>query len=118
MYRHSPGDNETVNTHDFDMADLKGLLNNCNVPQFTRIQDIQRGIPYKIKSFSKTRTRYGDAACAILQAPDGDHTLLNVYLPRRFLSILTDDVIESYNNADAARLSLVYRGNRKGIEFI
>ena len=99
-----------------NMADLKGRLNNCNAPRFTRMQDLQQGVPYEVSYFSKTQSRYGEAVCAIVKASGGE--LLNLYLPRRFLTILTDATIESYNSGEAERISFMYRGNSKGIEFM
>ena len=80
------------------------------------MQDLQQGAPYKVNYFSKTKSRYGEAVCAIVK--DGGGELLNLYLPRRFLAILTDATIESYNSGEAERISLVYRGSSKGIEFM
>ncbi len=101
-----------------DVINLKGRLNNCNAPRFTRLNDLQPGVPYEITNFAKTNSRYGEAVCASVKGIEGDDVLLNVYLPRRFLTILTEAAIESYNNGDAARMSLLYRGNGRGIEFV
>lgn len=101
-----------------DASDLKTRLNNCHAPQYTRISDLSPGTPYPITRISKTQTRYGDTICATVEGLDGDDALLNVYLPKRFITILTDATIESYNKGEVSKMSLLYRGFGKGIEFV
>lgn len=110
----------TVVTQSFIMAlaDLKARLNNCNTPQYTRISDLKPNIPYKITNYTKSLTRYGDAICATLEGLVGDDVFLNVYLPKRFLSILDDATIEAYNRGNGDRMALLYRGFNRGIEFV
>lgn len=98
---------------------LKASLNSCYAPQYTKICDLGPMVPYKIIQFAKVQTRFGETIRAtIIEGITGDDVLLNVYLPHRFLAILSDTTIESYNKGGGERLSLMYRGPGKGIEFV
>lgn len=102
-----------------DTVDLKVHLNTCYVPQYTKISDLSPMIPYKIIRFEKAQTRFGETIRAtVVEGITGDDLLLNIYLPHRFLAILSPSAVESYNKGECDRLSLVYRGIGKGIEFV
>ena len=101
-----------------DTVDLKARLNNCSVPQYTRVSDLRPGIPYRITNLSRSRTRCGETICATLEGLLGDDVYLNVYLPSRFLKVLDDTTMDNYNKSNNEKMSLLYRGFGKGVEFV
>jgi hypothetical protein len=98
-------------------TDLKALLNNCCAPQYTKISDLGQMVPYKILHFEKTNTRFGETIrTTLVEGFTGE--LLYIYLPQRFNAIFTDAAMESYNRGVGNRLSFLYKGPGKGIEFV
>lgn len=101
-----------------EASNLKTRLNDCSAPQYTRISDLRPESPYKILQFSKVHTQYGGTVSAILEGIVGGNVFLSVYLPNRFLQVLPESTMDSYNRGEGDRLSLVYRGYGKGVEFV
>lgn len=102
-----------------DLTDLKLCLNNCYAPQYTKITDLVPMVPYKIVKFARAPTRFGETIRAtVMEGITGDDLLLNVYLPQRYLAILSDATIETYNKGEGKRMALMFRGLGKGIEFV
>lgn len=99
-------------------GNLKVRLNECSAPQYTRISDLRPEIPYKVLNFSKVHTSYGETICAVLEAIVGGNVFLRVYLPKRYLQVLSESTMENYNRGEEESISLVYRGLGKGVEFI
>lgn len=99
-------------------SELKELLNGCRTPQFTRVSDLRPGIPYRIVQLSKAHTRYGETLSATLEGLVGDKAFLTVYLPIRYLAVLTEATMESYNQGEGERMFLQYCGLGKGVEFV
>ncbi len=99
-------------------GNLKMRLNDCSAPQYTRISDLRPEIPYQVLQFSKAHTRYGETVSAVLEGIVGGNVFLSVYLPKRYLQVLSESTMDSYNRGEGERISLVYRGHGKGVEFI
>ena len=94
--------------------DLKNALNvHAHSSTYTKIVDLQLDVAYKVVTLQRITTVYGEAIMAVLNNANGGNgggdSLLHVYLPRRFNSTLTADVIQRYNNGVGPRLSLVRR---------
>ena len=71
-----------------------------------KIEDLETGKSYLIKQVERITTKYGDAIIAILQSPSSTHSQdcdvqsanqFKVFLPKRFLTRLSDDHLEYMN---------------------
>lgn len=92
------------------MDDLRAHLNSCRGPSYTKITELRAGLPYRIVSFERVKTRIGDTIAVTLEGMIGDDFFLRVYLPPRFYQILTVDKIRKYNLGQGDRLSLQWKG--------
>ena len=65
-----------------------------------KIEELETGKSYLIEQVEKITTKYGDALIAILQGPSddvGSALQFKVFLPKRFLTRLSDEHIEYMN---------------------
>ena len=65
-----------------------------------KIEELETGKSYLIEQVEKTTTKYGDALIAILRGPSddvGSALQFKVFLPKRFLTHLSDEHIEYMN---------------------
>ena len=79
-------------------ASLKDAFNKC-VPtrSYTPIADLKENAAYKILKFERVTTKYGDTVLVTLEDL-ADDSLLTVYMPRRYNEVVSDQMMESYNN--------------------
>lgn len=101
-----------------NVTELKESLNSVRPPQYTRITELRERTPYRVVSFERCTTRIGETVAATLEGLVGEDFYLRIFLPERFMRVLTDDVIEKYNMEEGPRMSLQYIGKGKGVEFV
>lgn len=65
---------------------------------------------YVIKNISHVSTRYGKTVSLILYEENGADTFL-VFLPKRVLDTITEEVIEKVNNSNK-KLAFIYLGQK------
>lgn len=94
---------------------LSSQLNKINrrAQGISHLSVLRIGVAYEVVEFHRMKTRFGDTIVATLNNIGG-YEPIKVFLPRRFIDALPDEVIESYNNNDFHSINLVYGGLREG----
>ena len=67
--------------------------------QQTKITSLKFGMPYPIERAERVVTKYGEIILMTLQDPE---TFLNVFLPRRYGTLFSDEDLRSINDKTLA----------------
>jgi hypothetical protein len=98
--------------------DLKSMLNACKPSTpYTKITDLREECAYRVVQLERVNTPYGETVMATLEGQVGEDFYLRVYLPRRYIEIITDAMIEQYNTGYGERMHLVRRAAAPGSRF-
>jgi hypothetical protein len=97
------------------MAQLVDLLNACQAPKYTKIEELRHEHPYRIVELQRVVTRYGPSVTATVEE-DPCGNLRKLYLPCRYNNVLTDVMIRNYNNGVSEKLALIPKSHGQ-IEF-
>ena len=90
-------------------AELKKAFNDCKSQlSYTPIADLQSEVNYKILKLERVTTPYGQTVKAVLEDEINKDSgeVINVYLPRRYNSAITDSMMEKFNG-DGVTIHLV-----------
>ncbi|TLY45246.1 MAG: hypothetical protein E6K54_08885 [Gammaproteobacteria bacterium] len=99
-------------------AELKKAFNDCKSQlSYTPIADLQSEVNYKILKLERVTTPYGQTVKAVLEDEINKDSgeVINVYLPRRYNSAITDSMMEKFNGGDGGvAIHLVKRAAAPG----
>lgn len=91
--------------------DLEVLNNNINMEVPSKsLSTLEIDAAYEIKHIMLQKTLYGEAIN--VELVDANNKRFRVYLPRRTLEHITEDVIKKMNNSLTTIYGLVYRGDK------
>lgn len=97
------------------MENVVNLLNACQAPKYTKIEELRHEHPYRIVELQKVVTKFGPSVTATLEE-DPCGNLLKLYLPCRYNKVLTDVMITNFNKGVNGKMALIHK-NHKQIEF-
>uniref|UniRef100_T1HVZ8 Uncharacterized protein n=2 Tax=Rhodnius prolixus TaxID=13249 RepID=T1HVZ8_RHOPR len=104
------------------MSKLASFLNDVNTRSvgIGKLSDLRTGYSYEVKQFERINTKFGDAIVAHLHyiGPTMDYPT-RIFLPRRFAAVITDEMVEDYQQSKK-KLLIMYKGFNNGrydIEF-
>ena len=87
--------------------DLKHRFIEADVCDVIKVSEMQVGRKYPITRALRIDTKYGESVLLIIL--EGDGHSVNVFLPKRYAAVLTDDDIDMIKSK-RVNLSIVYNG--------
>lgn len=102
-----------------DMTTIKSLasqLNDCKPPQYVKINELNRDEPYLITNLRRITNRFGPTVVAMLEDKQGE--MFMVYLPRKYIKVLSESMVNHFNNSENKSMSLLFNHKSNDIEFI
>ena len=90
------------------LIDYLNVINKCCNVQTLSVGKLTPHVQYRVERLEKMTSKYGSSTIAYVS--QGNDILWRVYLPRRFNTTFTNDIVNNFNKRKMNDLFMTFKG--------